>query len=205
MGAEPVTDPADPNVLTRLHEEHTADMTRLRDSAERWRNGIAMLTGLISAVLVFKGPDPVAGLSMTSRILLYIVVILAVALGMAGCFCAIRAAAGLPVITQRPTTIEKTVSENRDRRIRVARLQRWAIGFSAVMVLLLLVSTGLAWFLPRAQTSPRIARLQLDGGRVLCGQMLRVDDTEVAISVFGQSVTVPRGQVVTLSETQDCG
>ncbi|MEV4636608.1 hypothetical protein AB0J80_04565 [Actinoplanes sp. NPDC049548] len=199
-----VVEPDDPTVIDRLTADFTADITRLRDSAERWRNGIAMITGILSAVLVFKGPDPVAGLATPLRVLLFAVVVLAIAAGMTGCFFAIRAAAGLPVVQQRRTTIDALATDQRARREATVRHLHRAIGLSAVMIALLVVSVGLAWFLPRPPAKAPMARMELVDGRVLCGPLVRLDADEVAITVFGEAVVVKRAQVNALSESQSC-
>lgn len=204
MAADPASEPAHPEVLARLEADFTADLSRLRDSAERWRNGIAMVTGLVSAALVFKAPDLV-GLAPLGKLVLFAVVALAIAAGIVACLCAVWAAAGLPVLTQRQITVEGATTEQRRKRTRAVRLLYWAVGLSLVMVVLLMVSVGLTWFLPRTDTSPPTARLELSDGRIICGRMVRLDDREVAITVFGQSVVVPRAEISTLSETQSCG
>lgn len=196
-------EPDDPKVLARLADEGEADVAALRDSAEKWRNGVTTATGVISAVLVFKGPDPVAGMPMISRVVLYSVVALAVSAGIIASYCAVRASAGLPVEEWVPNTIDETLAHYQARRTRITGFLCWALGLSGLMVTLLLVSVALAWFLPRAGTE--VARVESDDGRVVCGRLVRLTDDEVVVSVFDQHVVVPRTRVRALGEAQSCG
>jgi hypothetical protein len=197
------TEPDDRTVLANLTEEGTADLAALRDSVEKWRNGIAAVTGVVGAGLVFKGSDPIASVSVGWRIALFVVIASAVLAGVAATYFAIRGSAGIPADVQTPVTIDQTLAFYEERKAGVESHRKRAVGLAAAMILLLLVSVGLMWFLPRPST--KVARVQSTAGQVVCGPLVRLDDNEVVVSVFHTHVVIPRDQVVAIGEAQSCG
>lgn len=198
-----VSEPDDPTVLAKLTEEGVTDLTALRESAEKWRNGIAAVVGVVGAGLVFKGSDPVVSMSLGWRIALFVLVFAAVMGGVAGTYFAIRASAGLPRTVRTLVTIDATLEFYADRAAGIRKHLNRAVRLTATMILLLLLSVGLMWFVPRPST--KVARVESVTGQVVCGSLVRLNDTEIVVSVFQALVIVPRDQVQALGEAQSCG
>jgi hypothetical protein len=196
-------EPDDPAVLAKLAEEGAADLVALRDSAEKWRNGIAAVTGVVSAGLVFKGSDPVASVALGWRVTLFVLVTAAVLFGVTATYFAIRASAGWPVTARVPVTIDETLRVQASYAAKIRRHQQLATGLATAMIVLLLGSVGLMWFLPRPGT--KVARVESVTGQVICGPLVRLDHDEVVVSVFQTHVVVPRVQVRALGEATSCG
>ncbi|GGM70386.1 hypothetical protein GCM10012275_45960 [Longimycelium tulufanense] len=178
-------------------------LTRLKDSAERWRNGLGGMTGLVGAALVFKGPDPVQGLPLWGKLLLLATTLLTLAAGVVGAFWAMRAASGPIRMTKRGFDPIQRLQQRTQRRKRVGTLVRRATVSALIMIVALVTTVVLGWFLPRGNSS-RSARVELADGGVLCGQLERLDQNTVELTVAGNRQTLARTQVRVVAEVIAC-
>ncbi|MBB4714568.1 hypothetical protein ACIQNT_25570 [Streptomyces luteogriseus] len=165
------------------------ELDRVRAQAENWRNGLAALLGLLTAVGVVKGPDTVQGLSGVAHAMVGLLLLGGLLLAAGGAFFAMRAAFGLPRRRFAEASLEELLTRQRLSTREAVRDLRLAIGAGFLALALVTTGIGLTWYGPRAG-KPGVRIVEKDGS-TLCGALVGVDAQGVRLRVGGAERRVP--------------
>ncbi len=163
-------------------------LERMRTTAERWRNGLTGLTGVLTAVAILKGKENVGDLSAGGRRLVIWLLAVALLLLLIGSFAAMRAAFGFPGTGIELSGEELQQWERNELRVGQSYLQVAALTF-VTGVLLVAIATGVTW----VDEPPRKLFVAVQSGKqAICGELIRADHKTLVLRVSdgsGESVT----------------
>ncbi|MEU5683527.1 hypothetical protein [Streptomyces venezuelae] len=159
------------------------ELSRVRQQAESWRNGLAALLALLTTVGVVKGPDSIQGLTAGTRRTVGILLLGGLALAALGAFLAMRAAFGMPRRRLAEASLEELLVRQRTVTRRAVTDLRRAIvaGFTALAAVT--AAVGLTWYGERV-AAPGF-RVVETSGTARCGELLSMDEKFVRIRVSG--------------------
>ncbi|MFH9611322.1 hypothetical protein [Streptomyces sp. NPDC017448] len=157
----------------------------VRRRAEGWRNGLAGLTGLLTAVLVLKGRETFTELPPWAVALASGLIAAGFLLLLAGTLLAVRASHGRrteDIVTNGAVLEEWTEQETKDSQRALSR----AIGCFVAGVLLVASSVGVAWttFQGPARPSGQSVQVTTVGGAV-CGRLAASDGKTLRLVTGG--------------------
>ncbi|WP_050514136.1 MULTISPECIES: hypothetical protein [Streptomyces] len=178
------------------------ELARVRSQAENWRNGLAGLLGLLTAVGIVKGPDTVQGLSGGARAAVGLLLLGGLLLAACGAFFAMRAAFGLPRRRLADASLEELLTRERLTVRQAVRDLRRAIAAGFLALALVTAGVGLTWYGPRPGM-PGVRVVETDGS-VLCGTLVGVDAKVMRLRVDGVERRVPVGRVGSAKSVEDC-
>lgn len=197
----------------RLQTEWDALLSRsladVRQSAGRWRDGLAALLGVVTAAVVLAGPEQFADMVPAWRFSIAGLLLTGLLLTLAALYFALRATAGRP----RPLTFEEFVGtwkgsaaldaqDAKDASEDIAKAQTLA----GPGIALVLVASVAALVAPAAASSPPALVKVAMADRTVCGELASGDGGQVRVTVAGQSVpeVVPMSEVVNMWVVSDC-
>ncbi len=156
----------------RAEELRALDRSQLslvRATAEKWRNGLAALVALITTVGVVKGSGTVEDLAQPAKIAVGVLMLLALLAAAAGTLLAMSASFGLP--TRRPLTgAVDELDLLRDRQaLDAAHGLRWAIALTLVALALLAGAVGVDFYGPPADKPKQNLRVTSPATGEVCG------------------------------------
>ncbi|MEU7259614.1 hypothetical protein AB0B21_27930 [Streptomyces rimosus] len=178
------------------------ELARVRSQAENWRNGLAGLLGLLTAVGIVKGPDTVQGLSGGARAAVGLLLLGGLLLAACGAFFAMRAAFGLPRRRLADASLEELLTRERLTVRQAVRDLRRAIAAGFLALALVTAGVGLTWYGPRPG-KPGVRVVETDGS-VLCGTLVGVDAKVVRLRVDEVERRVAVGRVGSAKSVEDC-
>ena len=173
-----------------------------RKQADAWRNGLAALTALLTAILVLKGRDDVSALPPPFRITA--VVLLGVALGLlvAATLLITRALAGPPgeEILLTGEDLEAW-SANEVRKISTAL--RWAPWLAATGVLFVALAVGVTWLAPAQDITTPLVRVTTSTTQ-LCGEMIGASGHQLILRSSATTTLLSLSTVVNVTPVTNC-
>ncbi|MFF7341306.1 hypothetical protein ACFZAT_28820 [Streptomyces sp. NPDC008163] len=146
-------------------------MDIVRKQADGWRNGLAGLTGLLTAVLVLKGRETFTSLPSWAVALASGLIAAGFLLLLVGTLCAVRASHGRrskDILTNGADMKDWTEQETKNSQ----RALSWATGCFVAGVLLVASSIGTAWTTyrdPDSTPGPSVRVTMKDG--TVCGPL----------------------------------
>jgi hypothetical protein len=153
-GGTPSRDDLEAAALLDRNEANRLQLVRTR--AEKWLGGLTALTGLVTTVLVIKGPQSTADIATSWKIAVGSLIALALVVLVFGTFRAYQSAYGDPgrldeVKPQPVTGLAVVLASKRNEAAAAAQahLRHAAIATLAAVVVLA-VAIGLTWFAPPA-------------------------------------------------------
>lgn len=154
----------------RAQSLQLSQLADARANAEKWRNGLLGLTGLLTAVAILKGRDATTGLTSTGR--LWVVALLAGALLslLTGSFLAMRASFGAPDHTLL-LTAENLAGWEKQETGHVTVLLLWSRVLSAAGILTLAAATGITYVNSPKRKPPAFLFVRVQSEAV-CGELL---------------------------------
>ncbi|MGW8763069.1 hypothetical protein ACWGN5_11290 [Streptomyces sp. NPDC055815] len=197
--------PSTPASRSRAEESRSllmGELARVRAQAENWRNGLAALLGLLTAVGMVKGPDTLQGLSGGARGAVGLLLLGGLLLAAAGAFFAMRAAFGLPRRRAADASLEELLTRERLTVRQAVRDLRRAIAAGFLALAVVTAGIGLTWYGPRPG-EPGVRIVQTDG-TVLCGTLLGMDAKGVRLRVKGVERPVPSGRIDSATSVPSC-
>jgi hypothetical protein len=153
-GGTPSHDDLEAAALLDRNEANRLHLVRTR--AEKWLGGLTALTGLVTTVLVIKGPPSTADIATSWKIAVGSLIALALAVLVFGTFRAYQSAYGDPgrldeVSSQPVTGLAVRLANKRNQAAAAAQAHlRHAVFATLAAVALLAVAIGLTWFAPPA-------------------------------------------------------
>ncbi|WP_369147199.1 hypothetical protein [Streptomyces sp. R44] len=197
--------PSTPASRSRAEESRSllvGELARVRAQAENWRNGLAALLGLLTAVGIVKGPDTLQGLSGGARGAVGLLLLGGLLLAAAGAFFAMRAAFGLPRRRVADASLEELLTRERLTVRRAVRDLRRAIAAGFLALAVVTAGIGLTWYGPRPG-EPGVQIVQTDG-TVLCGTLVGIDAKGARLRVKDVERPVPSGRIGSAKSVPSC-
>ncbi|MEU4279348.1 hypothetical protein ACFY8X_16555 [Streptomyces tanashiensis] len=197
--------PSTPASRSRADESRgllAGELARVRAQAENWRNGLAALLGLLTAVGIVKGPDTLQGLSGGARGAVGLLLLGGLLLAAGGAFFAMRAAFGLPRRRVADASLEELLTRERLTVRRAVRDLRRAIAAGFLALAVVTAGIGLTWYGPRPG-EPGV-QLVLTDGSALCGTLVGMDAKGLRIRVKEVERRVPSGRVGSAKSVPSC-
>ncbi|MEV7569654.1 hypothetical protein [Streptomyces tanashiensis] len=202
-----VTAGAPSTPASRAHADESrgllaGELARVRAQAENWRNGLAALLGLLTAVGIVKGPDTLQGLSGGARGAVGLLLLGGLLLAAGGAFFAMRAAFGLPRRRVADASLEELLTRERLTVRRAVRDLRRAIAAGFLALAVVTTGIGLTWYGPRPG-EPGV-QIVLTDGSALCGTLVGMDAKGLRIRVKDVERRVPSGRVGSAKSVPSC-
>ncbi|CAM5265402.1 hypothetical protein [Streptomyces tanashiensis] len=197
--------PSTPASRSRADESRgllAGELARVRAQAENWRNGLAALLGLLTAVGIVKGPDTLQGLSGGARGAVGLLLLGGLLLAAGGAFFAMRAAFGLPRRRVADASLEELLTRERLTVRRAVRDLRRAIAAGFLALAVVTAGIGLTWYGPRPG-EPGV-QIVLTDGSALCGTLVGMDAKGLRIRVKEVERRVPSGRVGSAKSVPSC-
>lgn len=178
----------------RLTAEAKGALSRIQKTSGNWRTGVAGLTTLVTATLLFKGRDSITGYATWVQVFLGISVVVSLVLSVVSLWLLLSAAYGR--VASTPVSSQSVldaggVDVRNWGRAQVAlqdlkRGRRAAVWAALALAVALLVS----WYGPPAEkNSSELVQLTVEGSgadSVICGQLEGANSTEFRVLVAGQ-------------------
>ncbi|MGG5259079.1 hypothetical protein [Phycicoccus avicenniae] len=179
---------ASSSVQTQWQQLTVQSLPRVRESATKWRDGLAALVTLITAGLVVSGPEKVSDVDEAWRPWLTGTLIGGLVATTVGLLFALRAVAGQPKALTFEEFADKWGSQNALAAAdaeRARRDLRWAARFAVPGLFALIAGVGL-WLLSPTGSATSAVEVTSSTER-LCGELKSADDQQVRLTVDGES------------------
>jgi len=165
----------------------------VRANAEQWRNGLAALTALLTAVTIIKGPDTVDGLSDPGRHRLVVLLGTGFVSLLVGTFCAMRAAFGTP---HKLRFTGEDLRGFEEKEIGLAKnYMRASRGLMLLGVILVAAATGNI-LVDRKPTTKALLQVTRSDKVQMCGELLSVDRSGLYLQQQGNANRKPAPLVI---------
>jgi len=184
----------------RLGELARDTLPRIRESAEKWRNGVLGMIGIIGAVTLLKGPASLSTLPSGWKVAVLCLAVGAVGAAILSLMLAMLASFGWPSPHRFSAVSQLAEWEADEVRRTIARL-RWSMVAALVFVTLFVGGLGVSALAPTAK--PQIEVVRKDG-TALCGRLLSVTATTVSLQTRGVDVLVPADQIGAVRAVARC-
>ncbi|WP_433228907.1 hypothetical protein [Actinomadura formosensis] len=184
----------------RLIQLAESVLPRTREVAEKWRNGLALLSGVVVAAGVVKGRDSIQDVASGYRIAVGVLLAVAVVLGIVSLVLAMLASFGWP----SPVTVHRSADlaawERRESRRAVARL-RWSMAGSVAFVSLLVAAIAVTWYAPAKATYVKVV---MEDGSSQCGKRLTSDAGMLKLQRRDATVKIDALKVASVAPVDAC-
>lgn len=195
----PPSSPAGRRRTEELQRIQQQELDLVRAQAEKWRNGLAGLLGLITVVNIVKGPDMLDKVAAESRLVIAITQIGALAVATAGAYFAMRAAFGMPRRRKLTGGLHELLGYRSATLSRVVTDLRLAIVATITTLALLGTAMGVAWTATEAGQYVKVT----DGSVTRCGTF--VSAKSGVLTVHDKSdIKVPLTGTVTFEIVDRC-
>lgn len=185
----------------RLAELARDTLPRTRESAEKWRNGVLGMIGIIAAVTLLKGPASLSTMPSGWKVAVLCLAAGAVGAAILSLMLAMLASFGWPS-PERFTSVSRLAEWETDEVQRTVARLRWSMVAALVFVTLFVGGLGVAALAPTAE--PQIEVVRTDG-TTLCGDRLSVTAAAIALRTNGVDVIVPADQIGAVRAVSQCG
>ncbi|MCX4632926.1 hypothetical protein [Streptomyces sp. NBC_01443] len=179
--------------LRRAQEQQRllgSELSRVRELAGAWRNGLA---GLITALVTFsliRGRSDIGTLSPNWAVAVGVLLLLALVAGGAAAILVLRAAHGRPRVVELRSALPEAAATHAEA-LRSARAVQRGIVLSFVCLVLLTGAVATTWYGP--EKSPPGLRIRHAGGTV-CGRVVEQKPGWVTVEAAGVRTTVQLSQ-----------
>lgn len=185
--------PGTPATRRRAEELRALDrgqLDRVRATAEKWRDGLAVLLGLIAVVGVVKGREDVQELDDPARFVVGALILLALACAAAGTVLAARAAFGLPRRHWLTGEADELDELRETQAADAARDLRLAVVLTLGTLALLAAAVGLTLYAPGAEPDEPVLRVRSPESGEVCGTVERSEAGQLTLKTVDGEVTV---------------
>ena len=169
--AEPSTQ--DYEAFDTLMSNGAGRLALVRARSEKWVGAVAALTGLITTVLVVKGPDSVTNLTDSSKRTIAVAITLGLVLLAFATYKAYAAAFGIPGAIEEidPNPLDglatRLASKQRTTAAKAQEALRDAIIATFIATTCLAVAIGVAWFSPARKDAAATTTCLSANGRLV--------------------------------------
>ena len=198
----PVVEPGPPSTAAsrrRAEELRALDRAQLqlvRDTAEKWRNGLAALLALITAVGVVKGRGTIDDLAQPAKIAVGALMLLALLAAAAGTVLAMKASFGLPVRRRLTGQVDELDVLRDQQALSAAHGLRWAIALTLVALGLLAGAVGVNFYGPPADKAKQNLRVITPATGEICGTVDSSAPGTVTLNTSEGRIVIDLGDAV---------
>jgi hypothetical protein len=212
---DPTPSPRELDDRARLAEEVRGSLEKIQKTAENWRTGVAGLTTLVTATLLFKGRDAITDYETWVRVALGLLALLSLGLAIASLWLFLTAAYGRVRRVSTQSVIDEGGVDARNVHLATTALDdlRFAKGLAIASAALLAAALLLSWYGPAAPGEPlAFARLGIRGdsaaapAETVCGELTAEDGTTTVLKVAGEpdARRIATGRLVSLVLVAKC-
>ena len=182
----------------------------VRASAQTWRTGLTAFITLVTTGVVIKGRDSTAGLPVSWRILIIVLVGGGLLLAVLGLWQALAAEAGTRPQKQTLQDIRDAYGTLTAYQVHLADTAagqlRWGIRAAAAAITLLIAGIVATWVAPAAATSPAAYVTAIHGNAITCGTLQSAARGQLRLAVAGGqgTVIIPFSEITSLALTTVC-
>lgn len=178
------------------------ELDRVRNAATSWRNGLAGLLAAITGFGLIKGQSDVSQLSPAWSATAGLLLLIALAVGLAGAMAVLRAAHGLPITGAATSLGGWQISGHREALL-AARSLRAGIACALACVIALVAAVGITWYGPSRGNQLSVQIVTNSGA--WCGQALQVSGSRLSLKVQSGPVELPVSAVEAIVPVESCG
>lgn len=186
--------PRDLEDRARIAEELKGSLDRIRKTAENWRTGMAGLTALVTATLLFKGRASITDYAEPVGYALGALVVLSLALAIASLWRFLMAAHGRLAATSAQSILDAGGVDVRNVHLATTALAdlNLARGLGLASAALLALALLLSWYGPAGKSTAARVKLVIAAEppgtteQSLCGELKALDGTVVMLQVDGE-------------------
>jgi hypothetical protein len=161
-------------------------LTRVREAAAAWRNGLGGLLVALIAFSLVKGRSDIGQLAVSWAVMVGILLAVALITGAAGALLLIRAANGPPSVTPTSELLVRSAADHREALAAAAAL-RCGIVLTLSCVAFLVAAVGVTWYGP-ARDQPDLQIMTPSGA--VCGSVAGIDHGSLTLKTASGNVTV---------------
>ena len=201
---------ADLDERDRFAKLTAGSVDTVRSSAQAWRTGLAAFITLVTTGVIIKGPSSIAGIAISWRVAVTVLIGGGLLLAVVGLWLALAAEAGTDPKKQTLQDIRAAYGTLTGYEVYLAaksadRLQ-WGRRVVAAAVLLLLAGIGVTWWAPAAAPSVPDYIAVTQGHVITCGTLQKAQAGKLVLSVDGNhnQVVIPFGQITSLTPATVC-
>jgi hypothetical protein len=177
-----------------------SELANVRKAADNWRTGLIAMLGLVTTVLVVKGRESFADLSLPGQLIIGTSLIIAIVLAAVGSWQAMRAAYGDPKPRQTADNILTWDRQDALATVESLKLARRLFFGALAAILVAVIAT---WFWPTEEA----AKVRADFGSVkVCGKLVGVsgDGLQLIIKEDGTDKSNPIAAMKSLAIVKAC-
>ncbi|MDK0520683.1 hypothetical protein [Streptomyces sp. ML-6] len=178
------------------------ELSRVRESALAWRNGLAaLLAGLVGFGLL-RGRSDIGSLAAPYAAAVGAVLLLALLCGAAGGLSLLRAAHGRPAAPGGTDALRLDhVAADHTEALRAARALARGVPLTLCCAALLTAAVGITWYGPPKE-GPRVSVTTPDG--TVCGEPLRTAGGRMTLRTDAGRVTADLGRATAVRAVTSC-
>jgi hypothetical protein len=198
----------------RLAQEVKGSLERIRKTAENWRTGMAGLTALVTASLLFNGRDSIVDYAPGVQYAIAAVALLSLVVSVASLWLFLTAAYGRLAPRSAQAILDGGGVDVHNVQLATAALRdlrlarRLGLGAAGLLAVALLIS----WFGPAARGVPASVRLVVASEStppietLLCGELQALNGSVAVIQVSGEpdARRIKTPQLVSMTVVASC-
>jgi hypothetical protein len=192
--------PADRLAAQERERLLAAELTRVRDAAAAWRNGLGGLLTALVAFSLIKGQSDISQLARAWAVGVGILLLAAVITGAAGALLLIRAANGRPTVSPTHKLLNRSVADHVEALDAVTALRR-GIGLTLGCTILLVAAVGVTWYGPQ-RVAPSLQITSPTG--IVCGAPGPIRNGRLVLITANGDVSVNLAQALAVVSVPQC-
>lgn len=196
--------PATPADLLRARDRDRllrTELTRVREAAVAWRNGLGGLLAALIGFSLIKGRADIGQLAPGWAVVVGVLLLVALLVGAAGALLLIRAAHGRPAIASTETIPPGRVADHLEA-LAAATVLRRGITLTLVCAAFLIAAVATTWYGPE-RDKPAL-RITTPGG-VVCGSVVRVDRGTLVLKTAAGEIATDLTTASAVQAVGTCG
>lgn len=179
------------------------ELKNLRAAAAEWQKGLGGVVGVISAVLLIKGPQTVDELTDGAKIAIAILFGLAIVLGIGAIIASLIASNGLPF--DYDATKPNSATLLREKLVKRAKTAFYIAAIATVTsATLITAAIGISWFATALPEGPFV-RVELTAGGPYCGILEQADGKTIVLNFDDEPHPYAMENVKSFSIVDSCG
>ncbi|GAB7110957.1 hypothetical protein JCM4814A_92750 [Streptomyces phaeofaciens JCM 4814] len=196
--------PATPADLLRARDrDHLlrTELTRVREAAVAWRNGLGALLAALIGFSLIKGRADIGQLSQGWAVGVGVALLAALIAGAVGALLLIRAAHGRPRIASADTVLPGRAADHMEA-LAAATMLRRGITLTLLCTAFLVAAVATTWYGP-ARHRPAL-RITTPAGTV-CGSVVRVDRGTLVLRTADGEIATDLTTASAVQAVETCG
>lgn len=176
------------------------ELSRVRESAAAWRNGLGGLLAALVGFSLIKGRSDVSQLASFWAGVVGVVLLFALIIGGLGALLLLRAAHGNPTVTATRDLPSGRAADHLETLASAKALRR-GIAATLACALLLIGAVGITWYGPE-KTKPALQIMTPTG--TTCGSAMRLDNGTLVLKTKAGEVSANLSTAIALQAVEKC-